>query len=77
MPESESEDEEIEVVAPVKAHKNYTVSDIMGLEKMKIGKKNAKKSKQNTDGDVEMSEKSKGIKKDKTRKRKKVHEKKK
>ena len=42
---TESEDEEVEMepVKPTKG-KNYTVDDIMGLEKMKIGKKKNKKS---------------------------------
>lgn len=57
---------------PVK--KDYTINDIMGLDKMKIGKQ--KKSKQN-EMDVDMSGKSKGIKKDKTRRKKRIHEKKK
>lgn len=59
--ESESSDEEVEMEA-VKPSKKYTVDDIMGLGEMKIGKKKNKASKQNQ-MDVEMSDKSKGIKK--------------
>lgn len=74
-PESESSDEEVEMqeTAPTKA-KNYTINDIMGLDKIKIGKQ--KKSKQN-EMDVDMNVKSKGIKKEKQRKKKRIHEKKK
>lgn len=74
--ESESSDEEVEM-EPVKPTKKYTVDDIMGLGEMKIAKKKNKTSKQNQI-DVEMSDKSKGIKKEKQPKRKKrVHEKRK
>jgi hypothetical protein len=48
----------------------------MGIEKMKIGNKKNKKTKQNN-MDVEMSEKSKGIKKDIPRRKRRIHEKKK